>query len=482
MASPTQARAFALVAGERPISIRAFAGRMILAGLANAAIAALLFFRLPASQEPSLHSLFLRALVFVAAAALAGLAAIGYYWRHSTSPFAIDPRLSFRRFALVNAEAWVWVPAFALLSRQDSLFSAALSALSAALLAIGLRRTLPQFNDDRNPRPPAPAFEEHEIFSAILEAPPREAHGYVIAFALYLTGYLLVEHFYFIAGIPLALGSFIVVWKLTLAPATVDAGSSVRPALRLASVAAAAVLVTFFVLLIGIGHRNRLQASSAALARASGNPTGRNPQKSVYGISGYESIVLWTPPEKKQIVAPQPAEISPFATRAARPIVIRFDGAYWYFQPPDKRPGPRAHQAHGTPIAANIGTNNDFPLTMEAVQSLSAPIRIAPYREIALSIENWDNMRGSIVLAVLLTDTALPGELALSLGGQPILSTQPAQFSFKSAPTREVLRFPIPARAAIRKFDQITVLFLPDAAHFAVGPKIAIQQFALIPR
>ena len=96
---------------------------------------------------------------------------------------------------------------------------------------------------------------------------------------------------------PLALSSFIVVWKLTLAPATVEA--EVRPALRLASVAAAAVLVTFFVLLIGIGHRNRLQASSAALARASGNPTGRNPQKSVYGISGYESIVLWTPPGKK---------------------------------------------------------------------------------------------------------------------------------------------------------------------------------------
>ena len=119
---------------------------------------------------------------------------------------------------------------------------------------------------------------------------------------------------------------------------------------------------------------------------------------------------------------------------------------------------------------------------MEAVQSLSAPIRIAPYREIALSIENWDNMRGSIVLAVLLTDTALPGELALSLGGQPILSTQPAQFSFKSAPTREVLRFPIPARAAIRKFDQITVPLSSRRRAFCRRAKNCNSAICLIPR
>jgi hypothetical protein len=375
------------------------------------------------------------------------------------------------------------VPAIVLLSRQDSLFSAALSALSAALLAKGLRRTLPQSTGVQDSQPPVLAFEEHEIFAATLKSPPRETYGYVIAFLLYFTGYLLIEHFFLLAGVPLALSAFSVVWKSTLepAPATVNARTGTRVVLRLASIAVAAILVTLYVLLAGIGHRNRAEATNAALARTTGNPNGRNPKNSVYGISGYESIILWPPPEKKQIVAPQPAEISPFATRIAKPIVIRFDGAYWYFQPPDKRPGPRAHQAHGTPIAAKIGTNNDFPLTMEAVQSLSAPIRIAPYREIQLSIENWDNVRGSIVLNVLLTDTALPGEPALTLGGQPILSTEPAQFSFKSAPTQEVLRFPIPTHATLRKFDQITVYFLPDAAHFAVGPKIAIQQFAFVP-
>lgn len=460
---------------------------MVFAGLANAAIAAFLLFHLPASREPSLHSLFVRALMFVAGAVLAGMAGARFYWSRSSSPFTTDLRLSFRRFALVNAEAWVWVPAVVLLSREDSPLSAVLSALGAALLANGLRRALPRTIDLQNRQLPAFEFEEHEMFAATLRTPPREAHGYVIAFSLYLSGYLLIEHFALIAGIPLALCAFLIVWKLTFEPAppTVSASTSTRATLRLASVAVAAVLVTLFVLVIGIGHRIRVEAASAARTRGSGDLTGRNPQKSanvVSGVSGYESIILWPAPEKKQIVAPLPANISPLATRTTKPLVIRFDGAYWYFQPPNKRPGPNAHEARGSPLAVDIGANNDFPLTMEAVQGLTSAIRTAPYREIQVSIANRDNVRGPIVLYVLLTDTAAPGKPSLSLGGQPVLSSEPGRFSFKSATTEEVLSFAVPGHTTIRKFDEITVFFLPDAAHFEIGPKIAIQQFVFVPR
>ena len=483
MASHTQASAFALEAGERPLSINTFVVRMVLAGLANAAIAAFLLFRLPASREPSLHSLFLRALMFVAGAVLAGLAGSRFYWSRSSSPFTTDLRLSFRQFALVNAEAWVWIPAVALLSREDSLLSAVLTALGAALLANGLRGALPRTTDLQNRQFSAFEFEEREMFD--VQTPPREAHGYVIAISLYLSGYLLIEHFALIAGIPLALCAFLIVWELTLEPVPpyVSVSTSPRAVFRLASVAAAAVLVTLFVLLIGIGHRIRVEAASAARARGSGDLAGRNIRKSAdSGISGYESIILWPTPGKKQIVAPLPANISPLATRTARPLVIRFDGAYWYFQPPHKRPGPNAHEARGSPLAVDIGANNDFPLTMEAVQGLSAAIRTAPYREIQVSIANRENVRGPIVLYVLLTDTTAPGKPSLLLGGQPVLSSEPGRFSFKSATTDEVLRFPVPERTTIRKFDEIAVFFIPDAAHFEIGPKIAIQQFVLVPR
>jgi len=210
---------------------------------------------------------------------------------------------------------------------------------------------------------------------------------------------------------------------------------------------------------------------------------GRHPATvSASGISGCESIILWPIPEKKQIAAPVPASISPFAARAARPLVIRFDGPYWYFQPPGERPGPRAHQAQGNPIAVNIEANNFIPLTMEAVQNLSSPIRLSRCREIQVTVENRDNLRGPIALGLLLTDSSAPGKPSLSLGRQPVLSSEPAQFTIKSVPADEVLCFPIPDRAKIRKFDEITVLFLPDVEHFEVGPKIAIQEFALLPR
>ncbi len=42
--------------------------------------------------------------------------------------------------------------------------------------------------------------------------------------------------------------------------------------------------------------------------------------------------------------------------------------------------------------------------------------------------------------------------------------------------------FEIPVRAKIRKFDEITVTFLPDPMNIDVGPKIAVQDFELLPR
>jgi hypothetical protein len=495
VASPTQANAFAIEAGARPKSVRRFTGYLVLAGLTNAAIAAFLLFNLPASREPSLRSLFIRALLFVGGAVLAGMAGSRFYWNRSSAAHKADAPLSFHHFVLVNAEAWVWVPAIVLLSRQDSPVCAALCALGAALLSNGLRRALPRSTDLQNWQLPASEFDKHEMFAATLQTPPREPQGYVIAFSIYLAGYLFIKHFDLFAGIPLALCAFLVVWHLTREPAPTTVRASIasdqtasampdnRSALRPASVTAAAIAVTLIVLLFGIAHRNRVDAASVPTARGGGEVNRRNSGKSAGAfVSGFESVILWPAPEKKKIVAPPPANSSPFATQAAKPLVIHFDGAYWYFQPPDKRPGPNAHQTYGSPLVVDIGTNNFFPLTMEAVQRLNTAIRLAPYREIQVTVENRDNDPGPIALSVVLTDTSTPGRPSLSLGAESVLSSEPGLFTLKPAPTEEVLRFFVPEHAATRKFDEITVFFLPDVAHFQVGPKIAIQQFVMVPR
>ena len=485
MASQIQTTAFAIEAGARPLSSRRFTGYMVLAGLTNVAIAALLFFQLPASREPSPESLFARALLAVAGAILAGMVGCRFYWNRSAAVLRADAPLSFRRFVLVNAEAWVWVPAIVLLSRQDSPASTVLSALGAALLSIELRRALPRSVNFGNRQLPTSKIEEHEMFAATLRKPRRESQGYVIAFALYLTGYLLIKHFNLTAGIPLALSAFLVAWHLTLEPEprTNSARTDARSTRRLASVTAAAVMVTLLALLFGIAHRNRAEEAARVARTRDGGELSRNPKKSATAfVSGFESVILLPVPEKKKIVAPQPVNISPLATRTVKPLVIHFDGAYWYFQPPDKRPGPNAHQAYGSPLAADIGTDNFFPLAMEAVQRLTPAIRLAPYREIQMTIENRDNLPGPIALSVVLTDSAKPGKPSLSLGGEPVLSSEPGRFAVKSAPTEEVLRFFVPEHATPSKFDEISVLFLPDVAHFKVGPKIVIQQFVLVPR
>jgi len=119
---------------------------------------------------------------------------------------------------------------------------------------------------------------------------------------------------------------------------------------------------------------------------------------------------------------------------------------------------------------------------MDAHQALGAAIPIARCREIQIEIENRDNRMGVIALAVLLTDAASPKNPTLYLGQQPVVSTEPEHFSFKSGSVFETLRFSLPASAKMRRFDEITVMMLPDVEHALVGPKIAIKQFQLFPR
>ena len=99
-----------------------------------------------------------------------------------------------------------------------------------------------------------------------------------------------------------------------------------------------------------------------------------------------------------------------------------------------------------------------------------------------MEIENRDNLRGVIALGVVLTDSSAPWKQPLSLGQQAILSSEPDQFAVKPAPVDEVLRFAVPSQATIRKFDQITVEYLPGPEHWQVGTKVAINQFELVPR
>ncbi|MGA9461296.1 MAG: hypothetical protein WBV28_00805, partial [Terracidiphilus sp.] len=81
---------------------------LVIAGLINALIVAVLLCRLPATHTPSLTGLLFRAMAYVALGALAGTVGTWIYWRRATSSGAPMP-LPFRLFALTCAAGWVWV-------------------------------------------------------------------------------------------------------------------------------------------------------------------------------------------------------------------------------------------------------------------------------------------------------------------------------------------------------------------------------------
>jgi hypothetical protein len=373
----------------------------------------------------------------------------------------------------------VWVPAIVLLAAQEAPAAAVVASLAAALLAVGLRRAIPLLTET-----PADS-EDRELFAATLRTPRRETQGYVIAGCIYLAGFALNDREHLAASGLLALSAFLFVWQLTQAPPRpVHARfGNTRASLRLVRIAFPAVLVTLWALFDGVSYRNRLGDT----ASAHGNSAAASSTKPTYfdaatALDGYESIVLWPEPPKKEIIAPVQLAPEPSDPHLTKPLVIPFNGAYWYFQPPSDKPGPHAHITHGSPLAVDIHSTTYIPLTMEAHQTLARPLRLGCCGAIEVEVENRDNRPGPLALALLLTDTASAGKPSLYLGQQPILSSDPSRFAVKSAPVHETLRFAIPAHSSLKKFDELTLVVMSDPLRLDMGARIAIAQFELQPR
>ena len=471
-----------------PYTAKRFFGFMVAAGLVNAMIAGRLLCQLPDSHTPTLSALLIRATFYVAVGAIGGVIGAFAYWKSPSSLYREYPPIPFPLFALACASGWIWVPSMMLFWEQISAATALVATIGATLLTIGLRKATWFVFASAQQTSRSLEPEQRELFADTLYRAPQEADGFLIAICLYAAGCALFDHSNLTAGALFALSAFLFAWKRT--SPRVDRFDSnyeyKRAALRFAITAIPAVLITVWALLDGVAHRNRVDAMNAVLAAGDESSSRNHAQSknnsSANGIGGYESTILWPVPEKKEIVAPLPPQTSLLAPGTAKPLVIRFDGAYWYFQPPGKRPGPEAHMGHGTPLAIDIQSNNFVPLVMEAHQTLGSSIPVARCREIQIGILNRNNRPGTINLAVLLRDSAAPTLPALYLGQQPIVTSQPEHFAVKASPASETLRFPIPLPAKIRKFDEVTVLFLPDEESYQVGPKIAIQEFQLLPR
>jgi hypothetical protein len=459
----------------RPVGWLAGAGM-----LASAESAWFLCQRFHPSAGLSFFRLLLTGVVFVILPALAGVALSWVLWS-----FWGQRELRFGRLVLVCGVGWVLFAPIALLLHFASAWALPMMVLAAVGLAPALHRLVfvgEQFSGNL-----ASSTEPIRGDSVPFRLLPTSHSGIWIALAVaagfecavipWMKGGL------FAAGLLLAAAVFVLLWQWT--PTSSRGMEKRREDHAVAKLGLAfllAISITMTVVMARLSGGLGGSGVAAGHGARVGETTRTKEPTRTAADQGYKGIILWPVPKKKEIVAPAPMSLSLQAGMNRKPVVIPFDGPYWYFQPPHRWPGRNPHEDHGEPTGVNIRSTGLSPLIMEAHQSLGSPIDLACCRELEMDIRNGDNLPGNIVLAVILTDSRAHGQPSLTLSGQKVVSSEAGHFFIKSSPVEEKLHFPIPPQPKIKKFDEITVLFFPPADRAIIGVKIAIEQFVLRPR
>jgi hypothetical protein len=377
--------------------------------------------------------------------------------------------------------AWLLFPTFVLFLWEASIGLLLIAPAAAAALAICQQRL---FATEAKPSAP-PETTERVLFAAPPPAPSERKAALIASLCIYAAAIATVNQAIAGASFFLVICSFLLVsrWTATDLEAAAERKNIAPSGKRLATVALLAILVTWIALVPWL----RTSAPAAGMrpgAEAAGSAPKHPPRHTTGDGSSdaYHAILLWPFPPKQPILPPVPRAASFHPGANADPLVIPFDGSYRYFQTPGVWLPSRAHVAHGSPLNVNIHSADWGPLLMEAHQQLGQPLNLACCREIQMAIRNGDNRPGRVLLGLVLTDSSLPGKPSQILAPQPVLSSQPGHFALKSAPQDETVSFAIPEHGKLRQFDEITVLFLPDPERSALGSKIAVHQFVLMPR
>ncbi len=306
---PTEPNAVAVTLISDPTRVKRFFAFMVALGLVNSMIAAVFLCRLPDSHSVDFGSLLVNAMMFVAIGALGGVTGSWLYWISPASPLREGSPVPFSLFALTCTTGWMWVPAMMLFAEQVSATTAFVAMVGAFILSKGLRSAT--YFVFVPAQPPTLRWEHGDLFAESLSRPPFELHGYVIALSLFAAGAALATRSNYTAALLLAMSAFIFAWQNTV-PRREAFEREVqikRAVTRVATAAVPAILLTMWALLDGLAHRNNEFAPASAAvsteAHASTNRAGQDEGSlSTTGTGGFESVVLWPYPEKKEIVPP----------------------------------------------------------------------------------------------------------------------------------------------------------------------------------
>jgi hypothetical protein len=403
-----------------------------------------------------------------------------------------------RRLVMRTSLDALWFAPLVLLLRENSAWAAVVAAVLVASVV-----KLFHFVRDR----PQPADSEESLvlgpnrnpFRALESSPTfwRQASGAGAALCAQ-TGALAALGGYPFTG-ALLVGTSSAVWSwcfaTEVAPYNRDSPSASSRTLFVAAVAimfTAASLIRYLQYSYGIRGWYIASGYHARYAPSQGGQRGQLEREKTSDVSpaaasaGDPGVILW--PEKRthtQLVAPAPAIGNSLLTshRSAKPLVIPFDGVYWFFKAPDAHPPRTSRQAHGSPETLDIRSTDRRPLSMEAHENLGSMIALDCCSRIQIAIRNADHYPETVSLELVLINTSVPERPSQSLGSMMVRSTRPwSLYGEKSTPVSETLNFAIPGKTALRRFDEVRIVFRIDSARADAGPKIAIDHLVLVPR
>lgn len=425
----------------------------------------------PLSAGWSLRKAVAAAAVWVIATALMGLLGLVV----AESVVEGRPAWPGMPFLLGAAATWVLIPPMLLCWLRGSAWAMVLSAGATAAMAVCLRGVIP----GARPEEPWEPAEDEPRFADLPPPDSGRPQALVIAVCVELAVVLGNRGDLFWAMVLAGVAAFVLVWKrLTSLEARARDGAG-RPAGRAATATVLAMMILIPLLLARFA---RMNSSGEGTAEAASRADAEKGDAADSLSDAYRGIVLFTVQNKKKELPPVPIERDLLRTGMVKPLVIPFDGSYWYFQAQQQGPGLHPHLVHGDPVAVNIFSTGWVPLAMQAHQTLAAPVDVRLCGAMRVTVRNGDNRQGRVDMDVQLTDTTKPGKPSMYLGIEPLISTEPDHFRLKVNPVSEEVTFTMPARGKLKSFDEITVFFFPDEQRSTLGARMGIEQFELMPR
>jgi hypothetical protein len=311
---------------------------LVVTGCLSAAVVASLSSRLPTSHTLTWTTIFLRSIRYIACAALAGATGTSIPWFF----LKVKPSFSLASLSKTIAVGWIFFPCIFLFYRSQSPWMFPALALATVAVTFSLRRL---FSAGATPDEGKLPDWHNASFPSLYGLPIadfRPVRAFFLAICAQAAFILAIADRPLLAGIFLSVCLSLLAWQWSASDnSTIKQSVGRRQSVLLS---AFAICFTMLALLPWIAEKSygskevlRRPALITHEARESDQPG-----------SDYVGIILWPPPIKKtEIVPPRPHATSFAIGKASKPIVIPFDGQYWYFKAPSKRPGPRAHIAHG---------------------------------------------------------------------------------------------------------------------------------------